>query len=298
VKRLPGWIKKPIGIALTAFFTVWACLPLFVARAIGTLLGWLAFFGARSRRRVATINLGIAFPNLSSDALRALVKAHMVALMVSMLDRIWLWYGPSWLVRKRLRITGDVQALSEPGAIVLFVPHFIGLDAAGMAVTQQLSRPLTDIYTPQSNPVIDAWIYDRRQRFGKIKMYDRAAGVRDVVKDLKAGGMLALLPDMGFGPEESLFVPFFGVSTTTIPSLSRFARLGKARVIPLLSVMTPTGYDIEFRPAWANFPTNDLYADTLRMNQTLEGYIGEHPSQYLWVHRRYKHRPPGQASVY
>lgn len=273
-------------------------MPLPIARALGVGLGWLAFFTARGRRKVATVNLRIAFPALSQVALQALVKAHMVGFMIAMLDRIWLWYGPAWLVRRRLRITGAVQELNKPGAIVLFVPHFIGLDAAGMAVTQQLSRPLTDIYTPQSNPIIDAWVYARRQRFGKIKMYDRAAGVRQIVKDLKEGGMLALLPDMGFGPEESLFVPFFGVDTTTIPSLSRFARLGKARVIPLLSVMTPTGYDIDFKPVWTDFPTDDTYADTLRMNQTLEAYIREHPSQYFWVHKRYKHRPPGQASVY
>jgi KDO2-lipid IV(A) lauroyltransferase len=209
-----------------------------------------------------------------------------------------LWYGPSWLLRRRLKIKGAVDALDQSGPIILLVPHFLGLDAAGIAVTQQLSRSLTNIYTPQSNPVIDTWIFERRQRFGKIKMFERSAGVRDIIKDLKAGGMLALLPDMGFGPEESLYVPFFGVCTTTVPSLSRFARLSKARVIPLLTVMTRNGYDVDFKSAWIDFPTNDVYADTLRMNQAIEAYIQEHPIQYYWVHKRYKHLPPGEASFY
>lgn len=289
------WLLSHLGVLL---MRVLAWLPLPVLRAMGFCLGRLLLVMLAGRRRVAAINLAIAFPTLDQPALAALLRAHFVAFAQAWLDRAWLWHGPAWLTRKRLHISGSTDAVMCSGPVVLFVPHFIGLDAAGIAVTQQLHRPLTNIYTNQANPVIDAWVLKRRQRFGNIVMFQRSAGVKAIVQDLKAGGMLALLPDMGFGPEHSIFVPFFGVVTTTIPSLSRFSRLAKARVIPLVTTMTRTGYEIEFKPVWDNFPTDDVYQDTLRMNQELEGYIAQHPSQYFWVHKRYKHRPPGASSIY
>lgn len=275
-----------------------AWLPLPVIRGLGAVLGWLLVGLVASRRKVATRNIQIAFPEASAQRVRQLVRQHFVVFVQAWLDRAWLWHGPAWMTRKRLRITGAVEEVGKDGPIVLFVPHFVGLDAAGMAVTQQLPRPMVAIYTNQANPVVDAWVLERRQRFGNIKMFGRIAGVKEIVAALRAGGMLALLPDMGFGPEECIFVPFFGVSTSTMPSLSRFARLGKARVVPIVSIMTPRGYDIEFKPAWDHYPSGDLFEDTLRMNRELEGYIRQVPTQYFWVHKRYKHRPPGEAPIY
>lgn len=275
-----------------------AWLPLPLIRGLGALLGWVLLGLMGSRRRIATRNIHIAFPDASEERLRQLVRQHFVVFVQAWLDRAWLWHGPAWVVRKRLRITGAYDEVNQDGPIVLFVPHFVGLDAAGMAVTQQMPRPMVAIYTNQANPVVDAWVLERRQRFGNIQMFGRIAGVKEIVGALRKGGMLALLPDMGFGPEECIFVPFFGVNTSTMPSLSRFARLGKARVVPIVSIMTPSGYDIEFKPAWENYPSGDLYLDTLRMNQELEGYIRDVPAQYFWVHKRYKHRPPGEASIY
>ena len=83
-----------------------------------------------------------------------------------------------------------------------------------------------------------------------------------------------------------------------MPSLSRFARLGRAKVVPVLSKLTPQGYNIEVLPAWKDFPTDDVEADTSLMNERLAGWIDTMPSQYYWVHRRFKTRPAGEPSVY
>ena len=91
---------------------------------------------------------------------------------------------------------------------------------------------------------------------------------------------------------------FYGVPAATVPSLSRFARLGRAKVVPVLCRMTARGYDIEVLPAWSNFPTTDACADTLRMNRELEGYINTMPTQYYWVHKRFKDRPAGELPPY
>ena len=103
---------------------------------------------------------------------------------------------------------------------------------------------------------------------------------------------------MNFGPEESVFVPFYGVSAATVPSLSRFSRLGRAKVVPLLSRMTDEGYVIEIQPAWPDFPSADAVADTALMNARLEQMINRMPTQYYWVHKRFKDRPAGAAPVY
>ena len=104
---------------------------------------------------------------------------------------------------------------------------------------------------------------------------------------------------MNFGPEESIFVPFYGVPAATVPSLSRFARLGGAKVVPVVTRLTPTGYDVEVLPAWRGLPD----ATTSRRHRAHErAPAGLHrrrcPTQYYWVHKRFKTRPPGEPPVY
>lgn len=83
-----------------------------------------------------------------------------------------------------------------------------------------------------------------------------------------------------------------------MPSLSRFAKLGRARVLPVVTRMTPSGYEVEVHQAWDNFPTDDAQADTTLMNQRLEAYIQTMPAQYFWVHKRFKTRPENAVPIY
>ena len=80
--------------------------------------------------------------------------------------------------------------------------------------------------------------------------------------------------------------------------MSRFARLGRAKVVPVVTKLTPTGYEVRVLESWAAFPSGDLEADTMRMNAELEHYIDEMPAQYYWVHKRFKTRPAGETGVY
>jgi KDO2-lipid IV(A) lauroyltransferase len=95
-----------------------------------------------------------------------------------------------------------------------------------------------------------------------------------------------------------VFVPFFGVSTATVPTLPRLAQMGRARVVPVISRMTPSGYEVEVLPGWDGYPGGDAVADTALMNQHLEQMIVTMPEQYYWVHKRFKTRPAGEASPY
>ncbi|MDD2879496.1 MAG: lipid A biosynthesis acyltransferase [Rhodoferax sp.] len=275
-----------------------AHLPLVLVRAMGCLLGWVLYAVVSARRRVVQTNLHLCFPDLDPIQLRVLSRRVFVRFAQAWLDRGWLWHGAPDLVRLRLKLTGAVEELSGSDPVVIFAPHFVGLDAGWTALTQHLPRHFTTIYTDQSNAVADAWILQGRQRFGSSRLFGRADGVKTIVASLRQGDPLYLLPDMNFGPQESLFVPFYGVSAATVPSLSRFARLGRAKVVPVVTRMTPKGYEVQVLPAWAGFPTDDPLADTVLMNERLQTYIDAMPDQYYWVHKRFKDRPLGQPDFY
>jgi KDO2-lipid IV(A) lauroyltransferase len=275
-----------------------AHLPLAWVRTLGWLLGWALYALVLPRRRVVFINLRLCFPKLSQQELRALARQTFIHFAQAWLDRGWLWHGPDDLVRQRLTLTGALDALQGSEPVVIFAPHFVGLDAGWTALTQQLPRHFQTIYTPQSNHVLDDWILAGRQRFGQARLLLREDGVKPLVAALRQGDLLYLLPDMSFGLSESVFVPFYGISAATVPSLSRFARLGRAQVVPVITRLTPQGYEVEVQPAWKDFPTDDALADTARMNLQLQTYIDAMPDQYYWVHKRFKTQPPGQTSPY
>jgi Kdo2-lipid IVA lauroyltransferase/acyltransferase len=280
------------------FMRLLSHLPLAWIRALGAGLGLFLFVVARPRRRVALRNLALCFPERSDEERLVLARQTFIHFAQAWLDRSWLWHAPVHVLRKQLRITGAVDALAGSAPTVLFMPHFVGLDAGWMALTQEVAREFTTIYARQTNAVVDAWILAGRQRFGRLRAFGQHDGVKSIVAALRQGDPLCLLPDMDLGARESVFVPFFGVSTATVPSLSRFASLGRAQVVPVVTRMTPEGYDAEVHAAWAGFPTGDAVADTARMNRELEAIIRTMPNQYYWVHKRFKTRPPGETSVY
>lgn len=291
-------VTRALTRMLLGWMQVLAFLPLPLVRALGAVLGYALYAGVASRRRVVHTNLRLCFPHWSAAQISTCTRQTFVYFAQSWLDRAWLWHGSAALVARRLRITGAVHELAGSAPTVLFAPHFVGLDAGWTALTQQFARPFITIYTNQANLAADAWILRGRQRFGSARLFGRIEGVKPIVAGLKNGAPLYLLPDMNFGPHESVFVPFYGVPAATVPSLSRFARLGRAKVVPVLCRMTATGYDIELLPAWQHFPSNDLVADTARMNTELQRYIDTMPAQYYWVHKRFKDPPQGEVAPY
>ncbi|KQP48546.1 lipid A biosynthesis acyltransferase [Pseudorhodoferax sp. Leaf274] len=281
-----------------ALLRLLAPLPLPWVRGLGALLGRLLYALVGSRRRIALTNLALCFPQLAQREREALARRHFVVFVQAWLDRAWLWHGRPEVVRERLRMTGALDELAGTAPTLLFAPHFVGLDAGATALSQQVPRQFATIFTPQSNQTVDIWVARGRQRFGNAKLYNRIDGVKPVVAALRAGEPVYLLPDMDFGARDSVFVPFYGVPAATVPSLARFARLGRARVVPVVTRLTPEGYEVRVLPGWDGFPGPDAVADTALMNARLQGYIDAMPEQYFWVHKRFKTRPPGAPPVY
>ena len=283
------------GIAL---MRVLAFMPLRVVRGLGSALGWALYALVGSRRRVVMTNLTLCFKELPAPEIRRLTRQTFVYFAQAWLDRSWVWHAPrSWLLR-RVTMTGAVNEVIGNEPTIMFTPHFVGMDAAWAGMVLRQPRKSVTIYTDQSNKQIDNWILKGRSRWGFMRLLGRASGVKPVIAAIRAGEPLYLLPDMDFGPADSLFVPFFGASTATVPSLPRFARLGRAKVVPAVVTMTRTGYELCIHPAWPNYPSDDLAADTALMNQHLEAYIRQNPAQYYWVHKRFKTRPKGEPEIY
>jgi KDO2-lipid IV(A) lauroyltransferase len=280
------------------FMRLLALLPLRVLRGMGWLIGQALYLVAAPRRKVALRNLALCFPDATEAQRRQWARESFVGFCQTWLDRSWLWFAPREVVLDRVKLKGALDELLGDTPTIIFAPHFYGMDAGGSALTLHTDRAFTSIFTPQPDPAVDVWIRNGRQRFGNVRMLNRGDGVKPILSGLRKGGLLYLLPDMDFGRNDSLFVPFYGVTAATVPSLSRFARLGRAKVISMVTRITPTGYVAELSPAWPGYPTDDAEADTALMNQHLQSYIDVTPGQYYWVHKRFKTRPEGEPSIY
>jgi KDO2-lipid IV(A) lauroyltransferase len=281
------------------FMRAIAPLPLPVLRAMGAALGAVLYVLVVPRRRVARRNLELCFPQWTAGERRRVVWRHFICFAQAWLDRAWLWHAHPEVVRKRLALTGAVHEIDGTSPVILLVPHFLGLDAGVTALTLLTPRHIMGVYTRQSNAVVDQWIFEGRHRFASdSRGVHRSEGVRDMIAAVRGGAAMYLLPDMNFGAEDSIFVPFYGVQAATLPSLPRFARLCRAKVVPLLTRLTHSGYEVRLLPAWSEYPTGDIVADTALMNRRLETYIDGMPEQYYWVHKRFKSRPPGEPPVY
>lgn len=284
-----------IGVA---FMRVLAYLPLPVLRAMGWVIGRLLFVLAAPRRKVALRNLALCFPDASEAQRRQWAQESFVGFCQTWLDRSWLWFAPREVVLRRVKLQGALHELEGDTPTIIFAPHFYGMDAGGSALTLHTYRAFTSIFMATQNPAVDAWVREGRQRFGNVRMINRGDGVKPILTNLRKGGLLYLLPDMDLGPNDSLFVPFYGVQAATVPSLPRFARLGRAKVVGMVTRITPQGYVAELSEAWNNYPTDDVEADTALMNARLQAQIDVSPGQYYWVHKRFKTRPPGEPSLY
>jgi len=275
-------------------------LPLGALAAIGNALGRLAFWLIPERRRVTRVNLAKCFPQMVPEARERLARAHFRAVTRSLLEHALLWWAPEARIRRLIRVEG-LEHLTAPREepLILFVPHFVGLDASGTRLA--LERDAVAIYSAQKNAVFDRLFAHGRGRFGDQRQVSRQEGVRVAIRAMvRDKRPFFYLPDQDYGPRDALFVPFFGVPAATVPGLSRIARLAGAKVVPVVTRMLPggSGYVVRLDPPWEGFPSGDDHADTKRMNEYIEQQVLAMPEQYLWMHKRFKTRPPGEPSFY
>jgi KDO2-lipid IV(A) lauroyltransferase len=288
--------------SLLALLRLLQILPMGLQAAIGVGFGRFLYLVAGSRRRIALRNLELCFPQMPEPERRALVREHFQWLGRSLLERGLLWYAPFDRLKRLIHVEGDVKfAEKSERPVMWIVPHFMALDVAAAAAQLYQERSGATIYQTQSDPVFDEAMRRGRLRFGKSEAFARSDTAKPLLRAIKQRGLCFFnLPDMDFGAKDAAFVPFFGVPAATLLAPSRMARLVDMAVQPIVAEMLPggQGYRVRFLPPWQDFPTDDAVADTLRINRWIEEEIQRNPAQYLWVHKRFKTRPPGESPVY
>ena len=297
---------KEIGLRL-ALGLLWLLhwLPLPWLAALAHRLGGGLYHVAGSRRKVGLRNLELCFPDMPAAEREALLKQHFRWLTQSLLDRAVLWWASPERIKSLIQVEGDIDLAervyqTEGRATMWLCPHFVGLDVAGATILLCQARPGASIYQAQSHPLMDKLMKRGRLRFGDAQIFPRSDSVKPLLRAIKEGRGFFNLPDMDFGSKDAAFVPFFGVPAATITGLPRLARLAGAAVMPCVVRILPggEGYVLELGEAWADYPSDDVEADTRRMNAWLEGVIRTMPEQYYWVHRRFKTRPEGEPRIY
>lgn len=289
----PAWT----GLALMRLLSG---LPIRFAWLVGAGLGEILYFSHGERRRIVQVNLEICFPERSATERRLLARRHFRAFGQGLVSIGIAWWAPARRLGRAIRFRGLAHyrsALASGRRIILFAPHFVAIDIGWLALSRE--RPLCGMYRHVKNPLIDRVTYRARVRFGG-QAIDRRAGLRTVIRQMERGIPFYYLPDQDLGRKHSVFAPFFGVPAATVPALGRLAEITDALVIPCITRQLPrgAGYEIIFKAPLENFPSGDPEADARRMNQEIEKAVLELPEQYVWVHKRFKTRPPGEQRLY
>jgi Kdo2-lipid IVA lauroyltransferase/acyltransferase len=285
-----------VGLVLLWLFH-W--LPLDAQAAIGNGLGRLAAILARPRRKIVARNLALCFPQLSDAQRKDLLTRHFMAATRSMLEHGLLIWASQQRIEKLIRFEGLEHLNTQQGQpVIVLAPHFVGLDMGGVRFTAHTR--IASIYSRQRNAVADRYLLHARSRFNQTLLVSRHEGIRPLIRIIQSGLPFYYLPDQDQGRKESIFVPFFGIPTATVSALPRLAKVTGAKIVPLITRQLPggQGYVARFYPAWENYPSDNVAADTLHMNRFIEERIHEMPEQYLWLHRRFKTRPEGEPTLY
>jgi KDO2-lipid IV(A) lauroyltransferase len=283
-------------LALAAMW-LGARLPWVLQRLIGRGIGALALCAAGERRRAAAINLALCFPEKSPAERDRLLRESFRDLGIGLFEFSRAWWGSAAPMRRSVRIEGleHIAPLREQGRGVLLISgHFMTLEMCGRLMCDHI--PLAGMYRRHRNPVMEWAVKRGRLRYASAMFTNEE--IRPAMRHLKQGGLLWYAPDQDMRGKDTVFAPFFGVPAATITATHQFARLSSCAVMPFFHRREGADYVLRLGAPLPDFPSADATLDSARVNHSIEAMVREAPTQYLWIHRRFKRRPPGQTSPY
>ncbi len=269
-----------------------ARLPWPLQRWLGAMLGWLALRLSRSRREAARVNLALCLPELDPEQREALLHANFRDVGIGLFEFARAWWGSVGPMRHTARIEGlDIlQRLQAEGRGVLLVSgHFMTLELCGRLLCDHV--PLAGMYRRHRSPVMEWAVMRGRLRYASAMFGN--GDTRAAIRHLKRGGILWYAPDQDMRGKDTVFAPFFGIPAATITATHQFARLAGCAIVPFFHRREGADYILRIAEPLAPFPTEDVVADTTQVNAAIEAMVRDAPSQYLWLHRRFKRQPAG-----
>ena len=295
-------LEYVIARSLLATFAV---LPLGLALSTGSILGRGGYYFSGRLRRTGLRNLELAFPEL--DVRRRKDLLHGCFQNLGRLLGVFSHFGNA--SPKALQSLIECEGLEHLDAaiksghgVILFTGHVGAWELSSFGLSL-FGRPLSFLVRRIDNPKIEALVDRSRTRRGN-RTIDKRSAAREMLQLLKAGGTLGLLVDLNTLDHEGIFVEFFGVPASTTFVLAKLALRTGAMVLPvfapwdkkrrrfLLKIEKPLSFDA----------TGDEEKDVRRLTQlftsVVEKYVRLYPGQSLWIHRRWKTRPPGEPGIY
>lgn len=289
----PNWL-------LFGFMALVGRLPYPVATKIGQFLGHLMFYLGGQRKQTAQININLCFPELSDDERAQILREHFLFIGIAAVETGFCWLAPKNRLHKLLKeIKGEEhlnRALEAGHGAILLSCHFTHLEMGSSLLAGH--RPLAAVYKPhKNNPLFEAVMLGSRDAHGRVIS---RSNTRGMLRALRDNLPLWYAPDQNYKGKFAVFAPFFGVNASTNAATSRLAKISKAPVLPFFQerIEDGSGYRLIIKPPLEHFPGETPEEDATDINALFEEEIRRRPAEYLWVHRRFKSRPPGEEKIY
>jgi KDO2-lipid IV(A) lauroyltransferase len=293
------------------FAVVWLfvhCIRLLtrrVARAIGAAIGAIAFRALGRLRRVGLRNLELAFPNMPPKDREATLWSEYRNLGFLLAEFCKM---PDYTVASAsrfIRYEGleNYLAARERGKGVLVLTGHLGAWELSSFFHSLMGMPMGMVIRRLDNPLVDAFVNRIRCLHGN-RVIHKDDFARGLIASMRAAETVGILMDTNMTPPQGVFVPFFGVLACTASGMARIAAKTEAAVVPgfLLWEESEQKYVLHFGEELPVIRTGDAeqdaLANTASFTAAIERYIRQYPEQWLWLHRRWKTRPPGEEGIY
>ncbi len=274
-------------------------LPFKVQLALGRNIGRLAMRIMRKRQVTIRRNLELCFPHTEKRQREAILKDNIDNTGIALFETAMAWFWSDKRVNKHVTIKGmeHLEALekSGKGALMLAV-HSMNLELGARAFG--IKKSGTGVYRPNNNPCFDYFQYKGRSRSNRT-LIDRK-NVKAMLEALKTGERVWYAPDHDYGNRRSTFAPLFAVKNAcTTTGTSLLVDSTDCAIVPFTMVRGKDGhYTLTISAPVEGFPKEDHQRAAAFVNQIVETSILASPSQYMWLHRRFKTRPEGEDCLY
>ena len=291
--------------AARTVFNFLRLLPVGMSMRCGKFVGRLTYLLARDLRRTGQRNLQLAFPEKTSAEREVLLRACFASLgrtlgLFSHFDRIQRDELLSLLDSSGLEHLEAAKKLGR--GVILYTGHLGAWELSSFALSL-LGHPLTFLVRRMDNPRVEELVDKSRTRFGNQTL-DKLSAARAMLRTLQSGEVLGLLLDLNTLDEEAIFVDFFGVPAATNFMVAKLALRNNAPIIPVFAPWDATTkkFRLEIGAPIAVETTGNESEDvrmlTEKLSRTIEDEIRRYPDQWLWIHKRWKTRPPGERNIY
>lgn len=280
-------------------------LPRPVAQVLAAALAYLLYCTTPRFRRIADQNLRMALPEMDASGRRAVTRSVYRSLgrLLAACARFPRFTAEN--IRQVVTYDGleNYQAALAKGRGVLFLTAHLGPWELGAFAHALYGYPIHIVYRPLDNPRIDRLVNWYRTLSGN-KLIDKRDSARGMLAALAKNETVGILADQNSSLEEGVFVNFFGMPASTTAGIARVALHTGAAVVPAFCVWDAPSqrfrilFDKPLELSVSGDREEDIRAATQQMASVTEQYIRRYPDQWLWIHRRWKTRPPGEPPLY